>query len=189
MVWLLILRVASAFLVWRHSRGRHRGSISMARTDSVACVGLHHSFRTVGQACGIPSVWPCNLGSHAFVGFVGMVHEIQCGFVTRSNPSSRELRRPCIWSLARCALGLRRFGPLHRPLPRSGIWSRVERSALSLALCGAAVRATLAVPSLETRSGISSTFTKKWRFGVGGSAEAVFSGSMGQVWASVDRER
>ena len=81
----------------------------MARTDSVACVGLHHSFRTVGQACGIPSVWPCNLGSHAFVGFVGMVHEIQCGFVTRSNPSSRELRRPCIWSLARCALGLRRF--------------------------------------------------------------------------------
>jgi hypothetical protein len=24
-----------------------------ARTDSVACVGLHHSFRTVGQACGI----------------------------------------------------------------------------------------------------------------------------------------
>jgi hypothetical protein len=35
-----------------------------------------------------------------------------------------------------------------------GISSEVERSPLSLCLCGAAVRATLAVPSLECRSGI-----------------------------------
>jgi hypothetical protein len=62
---------------------------------------------------------------------------------------------------------LTRLEDLRRPLPRSGIWSRVERSALSLALCGALLRATLAVPSLECRSGISSTFTKKCRFSFG----------------------
>ena len=57
---------------------------------------------------------------HAFVGFVGMVHEFGSEFGI-----DRALRREVgfeasMCCLARCALGLRRFGPLHRPLPRSG---------------------------------------------------------------------
>ena len=69
-------------------------------------------------------------------------------------PSQRELRRPLIVSLARCALGLTRFGTSSGDRAFSREFGEFAEDPCHLSLAGHVLEATLCVPSLEVAMGI-----------------------------------
>ena len=88
--------------------------------------------------------------SDAFLGFVGsMVEKSFC-----LGTLSRELRRAQNRHESPCALGLSRFGLRNRMACVGDILGGFEEVALSLALAGHVLRATLCVACFDGRSGI-----------------------------------
>ena len=94
-------------------------------------------------------------------------------------PSQRELRRPLIVSLARCALGLTRFGTSSGDRAFSREFGEFAEDPCHLSLAGHVLEATLCVPSLEVAMGNSSTINFEYGVAMGRLRTGIFIGLAG----------